>query len=153
MARFLIVQAAKYIAQAANALQHAHDTGLIHRDVKPGNLLIDDGGIVKILDLGLALFSDDDRASLTIQYDEKVLGTADYLAPEQAMNSHDVDSRVDVYGLGCTLYYALTGHAPFPEGTLAQRIAKHQSQMPADIRIDRPDCPAGAGRHLRQDDE
>jgi tRNA A-37 threonylcarbamoyl transferase component Bud32 len=135
------VQAAKYIAQAANALQHAHDTGLIHRDVKPGNLLVDDGGIVKILDLGLALFSDDDRASLTLQYDEKVLGTADYLAPEQAINSHDVDSRVDVYGLGCTLYYALTGHAPFPEGTLAQRIAKHQSQMPADIRIDRPDCP------------
>ena len=134
-------QAAKYIAQAANALQHAHDNGLIHRDVKPGNLLIDDGGIVKILDLGLALFSDDDRASLTIAYDEKVLGTADYLAPEQAVNSHEVDGRVDVYGLGCTLYYALTGHAPFPEGSLAQRIAKHQSQMPADIRIDRPDCP------------
>jgi serine/threonine protein kinase len=124
-------QAAKYIAQAANALQHAHENGLIHRDVKPGNLLIDDGGIVKILDLGLALFSDDDRASLTIAY----------LAPEQAVNSHEVDARVDVYGLGCSLYYALTGHAPFPDGSLAQRIAKHQSQMPADIRIDRPDCP------------
>lgn len=136
------IEAAKFIAQAANALQHAHENGLIHRDVKPGNLLIDELGIVKILDLGLALFSDDDRASLTIQHNENVLGTADYLAPEQALNSHDVDARADVYGLGCTLYFALTGHSPFPEGTLAQRIAKHQTQMPADIRLDRSDCPA-----------
>jgi serine/threonine-protein kinase len=70
-----------------------------------------------------------------------VLGTADYLAPEQALNSHNVDRRADIYSLGCTLYYALTGHAPFNEGTLAQRIAKHQTQMPPDIRNDRPDCP------------
>lgn len=133
--------AANYIAQAARGLQHAHNTGLIHRDVKPGNLLIDDQGVVKILDLGLVLFSDAVRASLTMQHNENVLGTADHLAPEQAINSHDVDPRADVYGLGCTLYYVLTGHAPFPEGTLAQRIAKHQTQMPADIRIDRPDCP------------
>ena len=133
--------AANYIAQAARGLQHAHNSGLIHRDVKPGNLLIDDQGVVKILDLGLVLFSDAVRASLTMQHNENVLGTADHLAPEQAINSHDVDPRADVYGLGCTLYYVLTGHAPFPEGTLAQRIAKHQTQMPADIRIDRPDCP------------
>jgi serine/threonine protein kinase len=64
------------------------------------------------------------------------------LSPEQALNSHDVDARTDIYSLGCTLYFSLTGHPPFPEGTLAQRIARHQAQMPADIRIDRPDCPA-----------
>ncbi len=134
--------AANYIAQAADGLQYAHDTGLIHRDVKPANLLVDEKGVVKLLDMGLALFSDDNLASLTIAHNENVLGTADYLAPEQALNSHDVDSRADIYGLGCTLYFLLTGHAPFPEGTLAQRIAKHQTQMPVDIREERPDCPS-----------
>ncbi|MEX2175465.1 MAG: serine/threonine-protein kinase, partial [Pirellulaceae bacterium] len=133
--------ACNYLAQAAEGLQHAHDVSLIHRDVKPANLLVDPKGIVKILDLGLALFSDSEEASLTVAHNENVLGTADYLAPEQAVNSHRVDHRVDVYGLGCTLYFLLTGHPPFPEGSLAQRIAKHQSQMPEDIRKDRPDCP------------
>lgn len=135
-------EAASYIAQAAEGLQHAHDAGLIHRDVKPANLLLDENGRIKILDLGLALFSRGDEASLTLMHNENVLGTADYLAPEQALSSHDVDSRADIYGLGCTLYYVLTGHPPFPEGTLAQRIAKHQTKMPPDIREDRPDCPA-----------
>ncbi|MCO6457698.1 MAG: serine/threonine protein kinase [Pirellulaceae bacterium] len=134
--------AANYIAQAADGLQYAHDKRLIHRDVKPANLLVDEKGVVKLLDMGLALFTNDDRASLTIAHNENVLGTADYLAPEQALNSHDVDSRADVYGLGCTLYFLLTGHAPFPEGTLAQRIARHQTKMPKDVREERPDCPA-----------
>ncbi|MCA9268226.1 MAG: serine/threonine protein kinase, partial [Planctomycetales bacterium] len=133
--------AANYILQAAVGLHHAHEAGLIHRDIKPANLLVDKSGTVKILDMGLALFKDDEVASLTIAHNENVLGTADYLAPEQALNSHNVDRRADIYSLGCTLYYLLTGHAPFNEGTLAQRIAKHQSQMPPDIRIDRPDCP------------
>jgi len=135
------VQAANYTSQAAGGLQHAHDHRLIHRDVKPANLLLDESGVVKILDLGLALFSDEDKTSLTLAHNENVLGTADYLAPEQALSSHDVDSRADIYSLGCTLYYLLTGHAPFPEGTLAQRIAKHQSRMPSAIRKDRPNCP------------
>jgi serine/threonine protein kinase len=133
--------ACNYMAQAAEGLAHAHQNGLIHRDVKPANLLVDRKGIVKLLDLGLALFSDNERASLTVEHNENVLGTADYLAPEQAVNSHKVDHRADIYGLGCTLYFLLTGHPPFPDGTLAQRIAKHQSQMPEDIRKSRPDCP------------
>lgn len=132
---------ADYIAQAAHGLQHAHDVGLIHRDVKPANLLVNSAGRVKLLDLGLALFSDDRQASLTIDYNDKVLGTADYLAPEQALNSHKVDNRADLYGLGCTMYYLLTGQPPFPDGTIAQRIAKHQNQMPVDIRKIRPKCP------------
>ena len=123
--------AANYIAQAAIGLDHAHEAGLIHRDIKPANLLVDLKGTVKVLDLGLAKFSDTDKASLTIAHDENVLGTADYLAPEQALDSHTVDHRADIYSLGCTLYYLLTGHAPFPEGTLPQRLLMHQTQMPA----------------------
>ncbi len=135
-------QAADFISQAADGLHHAHQSNMIHRDVKPANLLVDRKGTVRILDLGLALMRDDSElASLTNSSTEHVLGTADYLAPEQALDSHAVDSRADVYGLGCTLYFILTGHAPFPEGSLAQRIAKHQSVMPSSILEDRPDCP------------
>lgn len=132
---------ADYMAQAARGLQHAHDSGLIHRDVKPANLLIRKDGRVKLLDLGLALFTDENQASLTIHHNDKVLGTADYLAPEQALNSHGVDHRADLYGLGCTMYYMLTGNPPFPEGSIAQRIAKHQKMMPTEIRKLRPQCP------------
>lgn len=133
--------ACNYIAQSAEGLAHAHEKSLIHRDVKPANLLVDTKGIVKILDLGLALFCDNEQASLTVEHNENVLGTADYLAPEQAVNSHRIDHKADIYGLGCSLYFVLTGRPPFPEGTLAQRIAKHQTQMPEDIRKLRPDCP------------
>lgn len=135
------VDAARYVAQAARGLQFAHDAKMVHRDVKPANLLLEDTGTVKVLDLGLALMQGGDAASLTLLHNENVLGTADYLAPEQALNSHDVDFRADIYGLGCTLFYLLTGHPPFPEGTLAQRISKHLTQSLPDIRTDRPDCP------------
>jgi serine/threonine protein kinase len=133
--------AADYISQAALGLQHSHELHLIHRDVKPANLLVDGNGVVKVLDMGLALFTSEDDASITMEYNDKVLGTADYLAPEQAINSHNVDSRADIYGLGCTLYFLLTGHPPFPDGSIASRIVKHQTTMPKDIRSERPDCP------------
>jgi serine/threonine-protein kinase len=134
--------AADYFRQAADGLAHAHKMGLIHRDIKPANLLVDPQGVVKLLDLGLARFADDSQASLTIAHDENVLGTADYLAPEQAVNSHRVDTRVDIYSLGCTLYFALTGHPPFPDGTLPQRLMKHQTAEPANISKERPGVPA-----------
>ncbi|MBN2476251.1 MAG: serine/threonine protein kinase [Pirellulales bacterium] len=133
--------AAEYTRQAAEGLAHAHDAGLIHRDIKPANLLVDRRNVVKVLDLGLARFTGDDQASLTVTYDENVLGTADYLAPEQALDSHGVDARADIYSLGCALYFLLTGHAPFSAGTLPQRLMMHQKQRPPSIRDDRPDAP------------
>jgi serine/threonine protein kinase len=133
--------AADYIAQAAAGLEHAHGAGLVHRDIKPANLLVDQKGTVKLLDLGLALFADQNHPSLTIAHDENVLGTADYLAPEQAVNSHLVDARADIYSLGCTLYYLLTGHPPFSEGSLAQRLLAHQKSMPVSIKAERSDAP------------
>ncbi|MEE8452022.1 MAG: serine/threonine-protein kinase [Thermoguttaceae bacterium] len=135
------VDAAEYTRQAAEGLAHAHGEGLIHRDVKPANLLVDQSGVVKVLDLGLARFTDDDQASLTVQYDENVLGTADYLSPEQALDSHGVDHRTDIYSLGCSLYYLLTGHPPFCEGTLPQRLMAHQKETPPPISKDRDDAP------------
>ncbi len=134
--------AAEYIRQAAEGLGHAHANGLIHRDVKPANLLVDQKNVLKVLDLGLARFTDEDRDQLTRQFDENVLGTADYLAPEQAIDSHGVDGRADIYSLGCALYFLLTGHPPFADGLLAQRLMAHQKQQPPSIAKERPDAPA-----------
>ncbi|HUY88457.1 MAG TPA: protein kinase [Pirellulales bacterium] len=130
--------AADYIRQAAEGLAHAHEAGLVHRDMKPANLLIDGRGVVKVLDLGLARFADEADASLTQQFDEKVLGTVDYMSPEQALDSHQIDGRADIYSLGCTLYFALAGHPPFPEGTLAQRVMLHQTSEPESLSSKRP---------------
>lgn len=132
--------AADYIAQVARGLDHAHEMGLVHRDIKPANCLLDKNGVVKLLDMGLARIVDD-AASLTIDNNENVLGTADYLAPEQAMNSHSADSRADIYSLGCTLYFLLTSHPPFPEGSISERLMKHQIETPASVMKDRPDVP------------
>ena len=136
--------AADYIAQSALGLQHAHDNGLIHRDIKPANLLANKQGIIKLLDMGLAKFDvdDDEEASLTKDHNENVLGTVDYLSPEQARDSHSVDHRADIYSLGCTLYFLLVGKAPFPEGTLAQRILKHQQEQATPIEELREGVPA-----------
>ena len=136
------VTAADYLRQTANGLAHAHESGLIHRDIKPANLLVDRKGVVKILDLGLARFFDDSgQASLTAAHNEGVLGTADYLSPEQALDSHKVDHRTDLYSLGCTGYFMLTGRPPFNEGSVAQRLVAHQIKEPDPISQERRDSP------------
>ncbi len=133
--------AVNYMLQAARGLAHAHRIGIIHRDVKPDNILVNDEGTVKLLDMGLALLDDSLVKGDFTEDESKVLGTADYLAPEQAVNSAKVDLRADIYGLGGTLYYCLTGHPPFPTGTIAQRIQAHKTETPKSIYIDRPEAP------------
>ncbi len=133
--------AVEYIRQAACGLQYAHEEGLVHRDVKPANLMLDTKGTVKILDLGLALDGDDDEeGGLTKAHDEKVLGTADYLAPEQSKNSHSADPRSDIYALGCTLYYLIVGRAPFARGSVIERIKAHWNE-PAPNPLDELEKP------------
>ncbi|MGL6096827.1 MAG: protein kinase domain-containing protein, partial [Fimbriiglobus sp.] len=136
-------RAAEYIRQAALGLQSAHEHGLIHRDIKPGNLLLERNGTVKLLDLGLARFFDTDKNNnLTQKFDEKsVLGTADFIAPEQAMNSSKVDIRADIYSLGCTIYFMLARRFPFDEGSVTQKLMWHQSREPDPIDTLRSDVP------------
>jgi len=131
------------IRQAAEGLAHAHSRNMVHCDIKPSNLLVSDQGVVKILDMGMArLMSDDGTASGTNQTDRPVLGTVDYMAPEQAVRGPKFDHRADIYSLGCTLYFLLTGRPPFDGGSLTQRILKHQTLPPPDVREVRPDVPA-----------
>ncbi len=130
------------LRQTADALAHAHDVGVIHRDVKPSNILVNEQGEAKILDLGLALLDEKlFEGRITHIAEDTILGTADYLAPEQAIDSHHVDARADIYGLGGVLYFCLTGHPPFPEGSVSKRLLAHQQKEPPSIRIDRPDTP------------
>ncbi len=142
-------EAAEMIRQAALGLEHAHQAGLIHRDIKPANLLRDAGGTVKLLDLGLvrSLHHENDRqAALTRLHDENVMGTVDYLSPEQAIDSHNVDIRADIYSLGCTLFFLLIGAPPFPDGTMAERLIAHQLRPPPRVSDLRPKIPEGLCR-------
>jgi serine/threonine protein kinase len=137
-----VERAANYISQAADGLQHAFGAGLVHRDIKPPNLLLNRQGIVKVLDMGLALFFKDDTDNLTAKFDSTtVLGTIDYLAPEQSMDSHAVDIRADIYSLGATLYYLLTSKTPFGDAPLAQKLLMINMREPKPIRQVREDIP------------
>lgn len=120
-------QAAGIVMQAALGLSYAHDQGMVHRDVKPGNILVTPDSIAKVSDVGLASFTaamlDDPRAG-------KIVGTADFLSPEQIRTPLDVGPASDVYSLGCTLYYAVSGKAPFPGGDTASKIRRHLDSTP-----------------------
>lgn len=129
-----IERAMNYIFQAAAGLQHIHECGLVHRDIKPSNLLLDRSGVVRILDLGLVRFSETESDGLTkMQNDHVVLGTADYLSPEQALKSDDLDIRSDIYSLGVTLYFLLAGKAPFSDLNIAQKLLFHQFKDPPPL--------------------
>jgi serine/threonine protein kinase len=140
--KFPFDRACHYIYQAAQGLEHAFERGLIHRDIKPANLLLDRQGTIRILDMGLARFYEDNQDLLTLKYDDNnVLGTADYVSPEQAMDSHDVDIRTDIYSLGATFYFMLTGKPLFPDGRVAQKLIWQKDREPTPIHELRPDVP------------
>jgi serine/threonine-protein kinase len=161
-----VAHACEYIRQAASGLRHAHERGLVHRDLKPGNLLLTgsrESGMesaqasprppipnsqrptIKILDLGLALLHPDGSArpsSTDVTKSGALIGTPDYMAPEQAINARTVDIRADLYSLGCTLYYLLTAHAPFEDASLLEKLFKHKFEPPPPLASLRSDVPA-----------
>jgi serine/threonine protein kinase len=138
-----VARACDYIRQAAQALQNAHEHGLVHRDIKPSNLLVTPAGQVKVLDLGLALVREE-KAAAELTEAGQLLGTYDYMAPEQWDDTHAVDIRADLYSLGCTLYCLLAGRPPFsgPEYASASRKMKAHATSPVPpIRQVRPEVP------------
>jgi Tol biopolymer transport system component len=153
-----VAEACDYIRQAALGLQHAHEQGMVHRDIKPHNLMRTPDGRIKILDFGLARFARESAPAAAGAPDgagpaapwltdaDTVMGTPDYIAPEQVANAHAADIRADVYSLGCTLYDLLAGHAPFPDGTAVEKVAAHARQAPRRLTELRDDVPAALAR-------
>jgi serine/threonine protein kinase len=159
--------ACEAVKQAAEGLEHAWQSGMVHRDIKPQNLMRTPDGQVKILDFGLARFASEALPDLvpdgeqptvpagfvdahvggaTLTLTDMVLGTADYIAPEQASNPRSADIRADIYSLGCTLYYLLAGYPPFPGGNLLEKLKAHSEQAPTPLAAVRPDLPAELAR-------
>ena len=137
-------QACSLIAQAAAGLQHAHEKGLVHRDVKPGNLLVKKNGTVKVLDFGLALVGrgeDGEEFMLAMISGQGCVGTADYIAPEQTLDSFQVGPQADIYSLGCTLYCALTGMVPFPGESVSKKLRAHRTKTARPVREIKPEVP------------
>jgi serine/threonine protein kinase len=141
-----ISEAMDCIMQAGRALDYAHRQGIVHRDIKPANLLRDVHGVVKVADLGLARFNDPfgkpaaEMAALTQA--GSIMGTVDFMPPEQAMGFTNIDHRADIYSLGCTLYYLLVGSPPYPGSSLMAILLKHREAPPPSLREARSDIPA-----------
>lgn len=148
-----IPETLKIIRQTAAALDYAHDQGVIHRDIKPHNLLVaesgDDSGQVKVLDMGLARFeplldgSADSTTRASMTASGVIMGTVDYMSPEQALNSRNADARSDIYSLGCTMFFLLTGTTMFDGETLMEKIIAHREQPLPSLRDRAPEVPAG----------
>ena len=139
-----VLHACNYILQAAQGLHHASQRGMVHRDIKPHNLMRTTRGTIKILDFGLARFAtggDGDASDPGLTADFTALGTPDYMAPEQARDSKRADVRSDLYSLGCTLYYLLAGQVPFPSGTAFEKVIGHCERQPKPLSEFRDDIP------------
>ncbi len=134
-----VEESIRLVREVAEGLRYAAGRGMIHRDVKPANLLITPEGRAKIIDLGLALQTDDEDERVTRA--GTTVGTVDYMAPEQARDSRRTSERSDIYSLGCTFYYLLTGSPPFPGGGLADKLARHSTAPVPDVRERRPEIP------------
>ncbi|MCC9605787.1 protein kinase [Blastopirellula sp. JC732] len=146
-----VAKAVDYIMQAAQGLQYAHGVGLVHRDIKPANLLLDDQGVVKILDMGIARLdsvaaleggnAEDEKEEDGLTRHGSIMGTVDFMAPEQAVDTKSVTSQADLYSLGCTLYFLLTGKPPFAGETLMQKLLGHREKSPPKLTDLRDDVP------------
>lgn len=144
-------QACAFIRQAALGLQYAFEQGMVHRDIKPGNLLLgresDGRGIIKVLDFGLARLVEPSpfepgTGDSILTRENVVMGTPDFVSPEQARSLHAADIRSDLYSLGCTFYFLLTGDMPFPGGTVLEKLIRHTTDMPVPLARRRPEVPA-----------
>ena len=139
---FPVAKAVNYILQAAKGLEFAHKKGVIHRDIKPANLLLDGEGTVRILDMGLARIEEGDghvQAELTGT--GAVMGTVDYMAPEQGLSTKHADARADIYSLGCTLYYLIAGKPTYDGETVAAKLVAHHTHPVPSLRDAKPDVP------------
>jgi serine/threonine protein kinase/formylglycine-generating enzyme required for sulfatase activity len=139
-----VTHACNFIYQAARGLQHAHERGMVHRDIKPANLIVARNGkraVVKVLDFGLAKVAIEDAGDHGLTREGQMLGTPDYIAPEQIRNAQAADIRADIYSLGCTLYYLLTGAAPFRGDNLWDLYQAHFSMDATPLNLARPEVP------------
>jgi serine/threonine protein kinase len=145
-----VAEACNIIRQAALGLHHAHERGMVHRDIKPHNLMLTPSNQVKVLDFGLARFAADPIQSSEVSKSSEVfgltgpgtvVGTTDYIAPEQARDAHGADGRADIYSLGCSLYHLLTGNPPFPEGSALEKLRRHAREEPYPLCAQRTDVP------------
>jgi hypothetical protein len=143
-------RAADFAYQAALALHHAHQSGLIHRDVKPSNLLLSADGRLRLLDLGLARFLRDQIGDASLTREGTGLGTPDYCAPEQFRDAHHADPRSDIYSLGCTLYHLIAGRVPFPGSSFSEKVEAHEKKEPAPLEEVCPDVPAELALTVRR---
>jgi serine/threonine-protein kinase len=155
--------ACEFVRQAALGLQHAHEMGMVHRDIKPANLLVQRppagsasaAATIKILDFGLARLHEAAEvgpggAATIHTAPNTVLGTPDYLSPEQSRDLHTADIRSDLYSLGCTLYFLLTGRAPFAGGSSLEKLIRHAREEPPRVEKLRPEVPPAVARIVRR---
>jgi len=147
---FPAAQACDYVRQAALGLEHAHQRGMVHRDIKPHNLVLTPQGQVKILDFGLARFLSETGPANVGTDAGVMMGSPDYMAPEQARDAHQADIRADIYALGCTLYHLLAGQVPFPGGSAADKVIAHLHRHPPSLSKTCPDVPVGLGQVVQR---